>query len=522
MPKLKTVSAQAQVGGANPFQQRLRASDVGGGQGLIAAGKAVGQFGDFLQQRDENAEMSEVRKALSSGRAQHTQYMIDSAQTMEAGGAGFTDNMKTTMGDWVSATRGNFKTKRAQQAFDEGSVSMQNDLTTRAYGIQARSFATKTKVDFLTGWNDDRNTMVTDPSQSESILLNRHAAIDELPLSGDQRAALHEQIDTEGAISGVQGVMEKDPALVLQQLEDGVYDDTVDADNVRALKAQAKQGIRAEQADIELAKTRAKEARAAEVMTIKDDYLTRMQPGADNPVTNSEIIKSTLDPKDKVAQMDLLAKMAGPDRGTDPTIFNETIARVYLPEGDPRRISNEDDLEELVNNGLSFTDFKSIRTELRDARTPEVMMETSLKKGLIATAKTSITGTDPLLRMKDPRGDANLQRYMSWMLPEYARLKAEGMSTSELTSADGPLGVEAIAKFTRPRAEQLRDMFQAGSDIPEPPKVAPPAEGGVGAPPSAPTIDISRAVQTTVDKNGVKYYDIDGVFVNAQGEEFGK
>jgi len=56
MPKLRTVVAQQQAGRTNQFQQFARASDFGGGQGLIQAGKAAGQLADQQQASNDRAD----------------------------------------------------------------------------------------------------------------------------------------------------------------------------------------------------------------------------------------------------------------------------------------------------------------------------------------------------------------------------------------------------------------------------------------------------------------------------------
>lgn len=518
MPKIKTVTAQVQSAGANRFQQRSRASDFGGGQGLQQAGQALGQFGDVLQQRAEQAELSGVSKALSTGRAQHTQFMIDSAQTMEAGGSGFTEDFTGTLNDWGTKTRENFKTPRAQQAWDEGFASMQGDLTTRAFGVQAKAYAAKQRTDFTAGLNDDGLTLQTDPTQFESVLKLRHEAVDALPLSADIKAELHTQADTELTVSAVRGEIRQNPERAQALLEAGRFNDTIDKDDVKSLMSEAKAAERANKVDAQLAKTRAEDAVKAERMVTMNGFLNRMAPGAEEPLTNNDILASSLTPAQKVTYQGLLKNSTkGTAITTDSEVFLDTFNRINLSDGDPRKITNEEDLNALVGKGLTMDNLNTLRTEIQGGRTAEGKMTKELKDGLTRVAKSALTATDPLLGLRDPKGDEQYQRYISWMLPEYLRQIDEGVSSQELLDPDSKhyLG-KGIDQFKRSKEQMMRDLFNSGNSI-EPPN----AGSDVGATAGLEEIDVSSASNFAKAEDGTLYYEIAGKgWVDKFGREY--
>jgi hypothetical protein len=114
-----------------------------------------------------------------------------------------------------------------------------------------------------------------------------------------------------------------------------------------------------------------------------------------------------------------------------------------------------------LGHGLNYTGLTQLRAEIQGKRTEEGSAE-RLKKGALDTAKNMLTGTNPLLNMRDPKGDENYQRFMQEFLGAYEKARKSGTDMDEFMSMDGALG-KMIGKYKRSPAQMMQDMF-SGAD----------------------------------------------------------
>lgn len=53
-------------------------------------------------------------------------------------------------------------------------------------------------------------------------------------------------------------------------------------------------------------------------------------------------------------------------QSSDPKVVNDLTQRIYLPDGDPRKVTDPGQLYDYMAHGLNFTDFQHLRTELKE------------------------------------------------------------------------------------------------------------------------------------------------------------
>jgi len=224
------------------------------------------------------------------------------------------------------------------------------------------------------------------------------------------------------------------------------------------------------QKKIDAAEAKRVEAEALERNRMKqaDDFLARMQPGAENPTTARQVIDSDLKEGTKRAYLSLLEQKAKPQPiKTDPEAFIGLYDRIHLPDGDPDKITDEDDLNQFViGRVLSYEDLGKLRNEIQGKRTQAGDIESTLKKGLVSIAKSELTGTNQLMGLRDPRGDTQLQRFMSFFLTEYQAQRQGGKTPTQLLDPDSADYIgKALSRFKRTPVEFMRDLMEANPDI---------------------------------------------------------
>ncbi len=82
---------------------------------------------------------------------------------------------------------------------------------------------------------------------------------------------------------------------------------------------------------------------------------------------------------------------------SDPQVVNSLQRRIYLPDGDPQKITQPGQLFDYMGKGLNYTDQQHLVKEMKDAQTPEgspFMKQTNEAK---TTARKMLTATVPMM-----------------------------------------------------------------------------------------------------------------------------
>jgi hypothetical protein len=297
----------------------------------------------------------------------------------------------------------------------------------------------------------------------------------------------------------------------LERINSGEFKDTITDSDVEALRTRAEQQIDANDADEREAEMLREKAEARAREETKNEFLLRMEPGAENPITRDEILKSDLKPEEKVRYLSLrgAALEAGPQ--PDPEVFTEVLRRVYLDDGDENKISDADVLVGLVNNGISMDQFKTLRSEIEEQKSPEQKVISNLKKGALEEGAI-LDRTNPLIGIKDVGGKRAQQAYAAWFYDNYeARVERGEDPRVFLNPASKDYIGLGVEQFKRTPEQIVRDTFTIGAEDKNitPPDAAVPSNVDMSKPP-------------VYDKNNVPFYEQpDGSYMSRDGVVFG-
>lgn len=129
--------------------------------------------------------------------------------------------------------------------------------------------------------------------------------------------------------------------------------------------------------------------------------------GGQKPLTPEELLSSPqvrqawalLSPEAQrgfVSANGVLAQNAKEARGelvrSNPKLVNELGRRIYLPDGDPQKITSPTQLTEYRGEGLNHTDFEALRKEIAEANTPEGNTFLKQVNGFKQTARRMLLG----------------------------------------------------------------------------------------------------------------------------------
>lgn len=319
------------------------------------------------------------------------------------------------------------------------------------------------------------STAYADPSSLETAIRGIddtvNAQIGAHRLTPEMAATVREQISDKAkasiAMAAARGMAENNPAEFQKALAAGRFDQYLNGDQQSVLSDYADRQTRAKIEDAERQKRIAREdaeqtslARRNEIMQSWSANGRVSIPGN----TQSAILSDPkLLPTDKDVLIDMAKRLSGPDANelkNDPGTYISLFNRIHLPDGDPRKITDENMLNQYLGKGLNFTGITQLRGEIQGRRTEEGSVMADLKRNGIETMKHMLTGTNELLGLRDPNGDENLQRAMQVFLPAADRAIKAGENPADVYSMDGLLG-KTIAQFKRDPAQMLKDI--AGS-----------------------------------------------------------
>ena len=460
--------------------RRLSASDINvapdnAGRGLIDAGRTLAKI-------DEEREISDVNVKLSKARSEWTLHLQERAAQADPGDMNFAQSFRTDFAEYLSQTKGTINTGAAQKAFDRGATELAAHFNERAGLHQIQAAGLKAKQDYLVALDSNRNTVLTDPTQFESVLRTSEAAINDKEgpyarLTGEQRAALSIQTRKEIGLSAAQGVIRMDPELGLKKLQNGDWDAYLDADKKFALEKNAEVTIRSKEIEAERvvrarekAEEKAREATGNELIAklIKDP----------TSLSATEIADSNLKWEDKARFNNMLQTAIKPETiKTDPDTMIKLWERIHLPDGAEGKITREEEVESLFGKGLTLSDVNALRSEIQGRRTDDGKIESDMKAGLLRVARTSLSGTNQLTGIRDPKGDEQYQKFLVMFLPEYSKQRQAGKTPQQLLDPESPdyLG-KSITRFKRPAKDMMRDLITENGSI------VGPALGGGAAP----------------------------------------
>jgi hypothetical protein len=226
-------------------------------------------------------------------------------------------------------------------------------------------------------------------------------------LTPERREPLGRLAKEQLAQSAVQGVMKLSPALAIQQLNAGHWDQYLDADKkVSLLRAADVEGNRREAEAVRLSKE-------AEIATQE----AIVQKLAANKLTVPDILNSNLRPTGDGSKEHFLnvlrtrsKEVAEAPIKTLPSVMLDLFSRVHLPTGYPRKITDEAVLNDAyIKKQLGFEDFTRLRKEVADARTPEGEKLGKRRNDFITGVAAQIDKSNPLMGKIDSSGKAGLR-----------------------------------------------------------------------------------------------------------------
>jgi len=471
MPRIREYTSQIRSPG--PVEsRRANTDDFGVGKAVAALGQGVSELGSTIRKREEQKELSSLNVKISESHAKLSQVWAERLATADPDDPELSENFMREYDDHMSEIESGINSAGAREYFNQSNAAMRMHFSERTFAGQADLAGVKAKQDHMSSLNNLSSSLISDPSSFELARGLHSAGVENLVKKGTLSRDVALQLKTQGegelAKSALRGWIKMSPEYAEQQLDSGRWDAHFDGDTKAQMYGQvriAKNGMEAEREHAQQLQRRAIEERQE---VTKKAFLEKLTTGSLSP---REILDSNLDSTQQEHFIRMVRTMGDENSviRTDPHKFMNLWDRVHLPDNDPNKLRNEDELNGYLGRGLSLDGINQLRAEMQGKKTTQGGIEAELKKGMVEIARGSLTKSNALTGLRDPAGDEQMQKFMSFFLSEYAAQREQGKTALQLLSPDSPdyLG-KHIQRFTRSQQQILQDLTGA-------PPVADPA-----------------------------------------------
>lgn len=474
MPQIKQYNQQIDASGPTTVPQ-ANGNTFGAGvaQEISHLGENLTNTGMVLQQRANQEDISELNTRMARAQADIT---VDYQKQLQEGTLETKDFMDS-VGEKMDAVQQGVNTPSGRQSFTRANAELHAHFLEKAFAGQAQIAGEKAKSNHIESLTDRSSTVYGDPSQFELSLKQQYDTVDSLVATGGLSAKDAPKLKREDAVklamSAAEGSIRLNPDVAEQAImKDGIYDEYLTGQQKDALLGTIRQERNGRLAEDERLRRQQEKILKEQQTQTQNQFLDKLQAGE---LSWNDVKSSNLDPfgsgsKETFIQ---LMKTKNADRAahSDPYVFRDVFSRVHLPAGDPKRITDENELNQYFIKGqISLPDLKSLRGEITDKGTIEGDVNSTLKKNFTDMAFNSIAKPDPTTKIADPEGAKNYQRWLSGMLPRYQKAIAAGKNPADLFNPDNPeyLGKD-IPQFQRSLDQIIKSQIEGRKSNNAPP-----------------------------------------------------
>lgn len=448
-----------------PQPQREISTDQSGiilGQGLSTLGNAAIQAADEAQARQSQLEQTQARSALLISDIKTRQSLADDPnwQTYES-------RYQDQMSKAIDAAEQSISGTQEKQLFH---ASAQADMARGSAAVADQARQKRMDIGHANTLNSIdalRTSALQAPDEPTraSAVTAAHQLIQASVANGDLKAEEGVVMQKQWTTSYSQGavtMLPYDKQIGLLSRPQGTVADFIAPDKREEMLQHA---ILAKHIEEERAVQMQKQREEMQQKITQNDFLERMQDGK---LTTHDILASNLAPFGSGSKDEFLNMMKAGATKTDPALFNELFTRIHLSDGSNGKMSEENQLNSYVTAGqLSMEDLTKLRNEIQGDNTTEGKSESTLKNGLFEVAKSTLTRSNPLIGLRDPIGDENLQRFTSWFLDEYRKERNAGKTPHQLLSPDSSdyLG-SRLSSYVRSPQQIMQDTLNSATQAP--------------------------------------------------------
>jgi hypothetical protein len=461
VPKIREYTTQSEVAGA-VGGRRATAEDFGFAKGIEALGEGVEKLGDGVYKAAENSELSSLHATFSEKEFEYRKYIKEAHQDGTLDMEEFLEDYNTTM----EGIREGISTKAGQDFFTRQMAEQRKALALSAFDYQADLAGQKARQDQEVAINNLSGALVVDPTDLEGTISRYASGVENLTEQGLPRAEVDKILmagKTQLTTAAVKGWIDLNVDYAEQQLKQGKFDNYLNGEQKAALLGDVAAKRRAVEVEAERRKKLQQEEREAQQKKTQNEFLAKAVQGK---LSADEILKSNLEAfgsGSKNQFIDMLEAQSKQALKTDPGTFRELYKRIHLPDGDPDKLLDENELNEyLIAGKLNMESLNDLREEIHGSHTEEGKALAAAKKQVFDQADAALVQANPLAGIKDPIGEQQMLKFRALVRQKEKELIKQGKSPHVLFDPSSQEYVgKHISQFARNPFEALTDSIES-------------------------------------------------------------
>lgn len=492
MPKIQTYERRVDNPGVVD-SRRMSAEDAGAGEGLASLSRGLATASDVLMQRESQIETSDLSAKIAKLQADKQIEWGEQLRKADPNDRELASRFAEDFDKSFESLGANISTSAGRKFFEERRTQLNAHFQTTTNAGMTELAAVKAGQDFQVELNSYSTSVLGDPTSYDSniagLLMGLEARVKSGALPRETAMKLETAARSEIAKNAVQGWIDKDPAFAKSQLDSGKWDTQFDGNVKQQLYGAVDAEVRGREA--EAARQRAEQERIVKEAqeTTKKGFLDEVQKGT---LTWKKISSSNLDASDREHYANLIKSASEKTLKTDYRTFRDVLDRIHLPEGDPRKITDERMITQKTIDGLlDVSDTKFLRDEFAGKNTEAGRRASDSKNAFLQGYKASITKS--VVGKNDVDGDMNYAKFVHLVSEKEQQRRKEGKPVEDLYNPTHPDFIGAYAvQFQRSVKQQMNDYSRymrrppsGGQDLlapvsgtPPPKKTKPPREAG--------------------------------------------
>lgn len=401
------------------------------GDGLKALSGALATVSRTAFDIAEQSEMTSLQVETARARAEFAERMQRAKETGEAADPEYVKSVADAAQEAAAKLADGKATRRGAEAARMYGAQFAAGMQMQAIGDNAAAIGEQAKLTALEAQNINRNTLRSSPQQFEAILGETLAHLDGpayAHVDAGLRARLKQEAKAGLALSAIEGVINtRSPEEAKQLLDSGWADGFLNANDKRALYAEVEQSIRAREAEAIRLERQQRLLDEKEREVTKDKFVGLMHTPNGNQLSVKAILASNLLSAEKEHFINALKE--GAAAKANPAVVNQLFHRMYLPDGDPNKISDTAQLVPYVGKGIDLTALDHLSRELKNTPAGQNYSRAA------ASAYQMFRGS----KVGQALPDVAEAAFIDWRADLSAAMekyRAEGKDTNELLSRD--------------------------------------------------------------------------------------
>jgi len=367
MPNIREYQATQSPAGPGAVQNiplSIAGAKAAGGRAL---GSALSDVAGEIYATGERIDRSKVQMNTAQARADLTIEMQEAIKSGDAATPDFTKRWDDRMAARLAQDQKGYHTGAGSQLAAESSAALTSEFRVQANHYQAVAVGQQAALGLKIALETNEQTLVDDPMQFQSVLDASISALHDpngayaRDLPAQKVAELDLEMRQRLAVAAVRGViLTAGPELADEMMDNGTGPaQYLSADQQKQLRGESRTAFLGREADQARIVAKQKEDRRISEEVVESEFVDLFQ--AKN-LTAKQIQKADISSDKKLAWLGRIKIGAA---SADPTTVNALFRRIHLPEGDPNKITTEEQLYRYFGNGVDHPSLNALRSELK-------------------------------------------------------------------------------------------------------------------------------------------------------------